>query len=323
LNYSSQSGNGIAGVGWNVSGLSVITRCPATQATDSIRGGVNLDANDKLCMDGQRLMVQSPASYWQSGATYVTEIFNGSLVTQVGAAGPTMAIGRAVNQPPILGYQPGTGPLTAAKLKASAEPAINVAAAAAASPSPLVEFTVKTKAGELMEYSRADPWGTASTPAPTRMWLLTRVVDTFGNYWSVDYARDSANGEYTPAAINYTGNSKTGAAPYNKLEFVYEPRTDISNGYIGGYLLNNTKRLKTIRTWATLSGGTTQQKVTEYQLTYATSTATQRSLLTSVQEVAYDGVGVATTLNPVSFAATIPNANLVRLQAQAQGYGLD
>src|SRR5580704_11183622 len=56
LSYSSQSGNGIEGLGWTLSGLPSVTRCPRTIAQDSgTHGSVNYDANDKLCMEGQRL----------------------------------------------------------------------------------------------------------------------------------------------------------------------------------------------------------------------------------------------------------------------------
>jgi hypothetical protein len=56
LSYSSQSGNGIAGFGWNISGASAITRCGKTQYYDGIIGGVNLDNNDRYALDGNRLV---------------------------------------------------------------------------------------------------------------------------------------------------------------------------------------------------------------------------------------------------------------------------
>ena len=59
LAYSSQGGNGSLGVGWSLSGLSTITRCPKTEAQDGVRTGVNYDDssnNDAYCLDGQRLV---------------------------------------------------------------------------------------------------------------------------------------------------------------------------------------------------------------------------------------------------------------------------
>src|SRR5688572_15168386 len=40
LDYESGRGNGVAGVGWRLNGLSEIHRCPATLATDGVRGAV-------------------------------------------------------------------------------------------------------------------------------------------------------------------------------------------------------------------------------------------------------------------------------------------
>ncbi|TQV88051.1 fibronectin type III domain-containing protein [Aliikangiella coralliicola] len=74
LNYSSRSGNGIAGVGWSLSTGSSIHRCGKTAAQDGFGFGVTYSATeDRLCLDGQRLMVVS-GSYGVSGAEYRTEL---------------------------------------------------------------------------------------------------------------------------------------------------------------------------------------------------------------------------------------------------------
>src|SRR5262245_50030457 len=54
LSYSSMAGNGLAGVGWNIDGLSAITRCPQTAAQDGIASGargINYDSSDRYCLD--------------------------------------------------------------------------------------------------------------------------------------------------------------------------------------------------------------------------------------------------------------------------------
>jgi hypothetical protein len=87
LAYNSQSGNGLLGVGWNLEGLSSITRCPRTMAQDGARGGVNYDANDRFCLDGQRLMAINGGSYGADGTEYRTERESFSKIVSFGQAG--------------------------------------------------------------------------------------------------------------------------------------------------------------------------------------------------------------------------------------------
>ncbi|WP_304182255.1 SpvB/TcaC N-terminal domain-containing protein, partial [Pseudoalteromonas prydzensis] len=83
LNYSSRNGNGIAGVGWSLSAGSSITRCAATYAQDNFTQNPQYNSNDRLCLDGQRLVVES-GTYGSSGAEYRTEIDSFVRVTQSG-----------------------------------------------------------------------------------------------------------------------------------------------------------------------------------------------------------------------------------------------
>ncbi|WP_459782277.1 RHS repeat-associated core domain-containing protein [Photobacterium sp. R1] len=57
--YRSNSGNGPLGVGWQLKGLSAIYRCGKNRAIDGVWGGVNFDANDQYCLDGERLIAIS------------------------------------------------------------------------------------------------------------------------------------------------------------------------------------------------------------------------------------------------------------------------
>ncbi|MFN4329271.1 MAG: FG-GAP-like repeat-containing protein [Limnobacter sp.] len=79
LSYNSQFGNGILGVGWSLDGLSAITRCPSIPAADGVRGAITMSSSDRLCMDGQRLILQT-GTYGADGATYATEVYNGARI---------------------------------------------------------------------------------------------------------------------------------------------------------------------------------------------------------------------------------------------------
>ncbi|HIP20807.1 MAG TPA: hypothetical protein EYG70_06760, partial [Sulfurimonas sp.] len=85
LNYSSGGGNGYMGIGWNIGGVSAITRCPQTKTVDgkSHKFGVQYNANDRFCLDGQRL-INVRGAYGKSTTEYRTEINNYSKITQVG-----------------------------------------------------------------------------------------------------------------------------------------------------------------------------------------------------------------------------------------------
>jgi RHS repeat-associated protein len=75
LTYSSQGGNGVAGYGWAISGLSAITRIPRTLFHDGFVGGVNGNLDDRFALNGQRLLLKS-GTYGADGAEYQTENYS-------------------------------------------------------------------------------------------------------------------------------------------------------------------------------------------------------------------------------------------------------
>lgn len=84
LSYSSASGEGIMGQGWSLAGLSAITRCPQTFFQDGADKPVSGTSDDRLCLDGQRLMLVSGTSYGADGSTYRTELDSFSKVVAHG-----------------------------------------------------------------------------------------------------------------------------------------------------------------------------------------------------------------------------------------------
>ncbi len=85
LRYNSQSGNGLAGYGWNVSGISTISRIASTKFHDNQIDGVDFDALDRFALDGERLVLKS-GTYGTNGAQYETETYSNLKIVSHGTS---------------------------------------------------------------------------------------------------------------------------------------------------------------------------------------------------------------------------------------------
>lgn len=83
LTYNSQGSNGLAGYGWNIGGISRITRIPSTKYHDGTIDGVDFDNLDRFALDGQRLIAKSGV-YGADGTQYETENFSNLKITSYG-----------------------------------------------------------------------------------------------------------------------------------------------------------------------------------------------------------------------------------------------
>ncbi|MDQ8203358.1 RHS repeat-associated core domain-containing protein [Pelagicoccus sp. SDUM812003] len=86
LNYSSQGGNGILGVGWGLShGFpEAIVRGRSILARDGETRGIEFDSSDKFYLDGKRLIVVS-GTYGHHGSEYRTEVDSFAKITASGS----------------------------------------------------------------------------------------------------------------------------------------------------------------------------------------------------------------------------------------------
>ncbi|MDR6405320.1 MULTISPECIES: RHS repeat-associated core domain-containing protein [Chryseobacterium] len=83
LIYTSGSGNGIAGYGWNISGITSISRVGKNIEKDGETRGVQMDYSDYYSFNGQRLILKS-GEYGKDGAQYVTEKYSNIKIKSVG-----------------------------------------------------------------------------------------------------------------------------------------------------------------------------------------------------------------------------------------------
>ncbi|AZB18817.1 type IV secretion protein Rhs [Chryseobacterium indologenes] len=84
LVYTNGSGNGIAGYGWNISGITSISRMGKNIEKDGDVKGIQLDYSDYYSFNGQRLILKS-GEYGKNGAEYVTEKYSNIKIKSVGA----------------------------------------------------------------------------------------------------------------------------------------------------------------------------------------------------------------------------------------------
>ena len=269
LAYHSRGGNGLLGVGWNLSGGSRITRCSPTPAQDNRTAPLRFNNSDHFCLDGNRLVLMS-GTHGSASAEYRTEVDQFTRVTISSATdkGPSQFEVRH-RDGRILRYG--------------------------------------STAGSILEGPRAQlvpapPTGVSvSYPSTVRYaWALSEVRDSMGNFMRMQYAMmpDAYDGhavEQFPTAIEYTGSDADIAnygTPRRCVEFHYETnRPDKEVQFVSGLKLKTARRLARIDMWAPSAyAGTSIARMRSYVLNYHNESISRRSLLYSIQEC--DGQGV-------------------------------
>jgi len=93
LTYTSGSTNGIAGYGWNIAGITAVSRISKNIEKNGVTKAIQLDYSDHYSFNGQRLILKS-GEYGKDGAEYVTEKYSNvkikSLGTKNGVPGPML-----------------------------------------------------------------------------------------------------------------------------------------------------------------------------------------------------------------------------------------
>jgi hypothetical protein len=258
LVYSSRGKNGHLGVGWQIEGLSEITRCPRTFAVDRVSDGVRLDDHDALCLDGHALVGLGPGKLdGCGGEEYRTEDDTFARILSCGRGNAIRWFRVYTKDGRIHDYTPIAIP--SASMSAPTAPGDNP-------PGGTVNFTWplavdRDRAGNAIHYQ----YGTAIQP--------------FGG--NVPPAV-----EYYPTEIDYTFQDTTQEQGLRSIRFDYLPagsqRPDPSFSYVAGVRVNVTQRLAAIEAWAP-NPYAPASKVWEYDLTYETSPGSGASLLTKVQ----------------------------------------
>lgn len=283
LNYSSQAGNGFFGLGWSLGGLSSIHRCGQTIAQDGVNGRIRFDLQDRLCLDGQRLVLVnlplSDANYWSDGAEYRTEVDQISRVTAQLTGGK-----RSFKVESKDGRISTYGSTTSSYVNAVVGP-------------------INSGVGGLQPLPKS---GALS-------WAVDRIADRAGNFISFAYEQDQTTGEHRPSAIRYGG---AGLASHAAVQFEYEARPDAWKRYVDEARNDIRSRVTHIKTYVgnNLDGdvGTGGALVRDYSMSYEKSPTSGRSLLKTIQACARNPQTSAVQCLPATtFANGKPDPNKV------------
>lgn len=222
LSYNSQSGEGIAGLGWSINGLSSISRCPQTKATDGVIGGVNFDSNDRYCMDGQRL-IAIKGQDGGNGTKYRTEIDSYSTITSFDTDGD--------GQPETFKVETKAGEI----------------------------IYYGSTASDLQNASLKLGGNISGVASKTISWMIRRLEDKKTNYidYFYDYDKKSVKfvddnnpintgWEHKLSHIKYTGNTNINQKPFAEIWFQYGFQSSQKNTYIRGTAFKNEHFLEGI-----------------------------------------------------------------------------
>lgn len=257
-------GNGLVGAGFGLSGLSAITPCAKTFASEGYADNADFGigelaeqghddtSGDAYCLDGKKLVeftvdgFQMPGDALQSYHTEIESFEHVVAHRNVSTVnGPTRQPGKFSvysRDGSVRTYMPVYGPRVEVA-DAMAPPISSVAVAVA--------------------------------------YLITESRDRNWNRIRYTYAAVAANGElsYRPATIDY---SFTGTGtPRRQIKFEYQSRPDPIVRYIRGVKVVSSVRISRIDAYA--PNPDSVQRVWSYNLGYEPSPDTGRSLLSSVQ----------------------------------------
>ncbi|MES2654048.1 MAG: SpvB/TcaC N-terminal domain-containing protein [Bacteroidota bacterium] len=213
LVFNSQSNSGILGKGWNITGMSVISRSGNNWHLDNgVQETVKLSGTDKLTLDGQRLLLVQGAtnSFFTHNNVFRTEVDQFVKVTYKNVSGNEYFEADTKDGGKVFYGQSNNS-------QHKPDGSSNV----------LAWYISKSydRNGNYMEYFYSNTGGQI---------LLTEI-----KYTGFD------------ATINGTKTSSlTQENPFNKITFTYETTTYEGNQYINGEKLVQNKRLQTIKTYA-------------------------------------------------------------------------
>ena len=266
FSYSSNSGDGLMGRGWSLSGASAISRCAKNLTSDNEQGNISHSANDRLCLNGQRLVTWgnqhnknlSNNSYWAAGK-YHTEIDNFSIVT---------AHGNTSQGPSAFTVETKSGEIHYYGL------ASNVTGNDSMGQPMTIGLKIYGGASE----SSSDAFVNAGNANLAKAWALKAIKDVKGNYIVFRYHEDTVKGEHYLKEVHYTGRTD-GKSPFARVLLNYIDNPKLFVGWSVGSPVSMSKLLDSVTVYQD------HEVYRHYALDYFTSSVLEeKNYLEAIQE---------------------------------------
>ncbi len=274
VNYSSQGGNGVMGVGFSLSaGQSSITRGRSLLARHGEVKGITFGDSDQLYLDG-KLLIKVGGTHWSAGAQYRTEVDSFVKITAHGDAGGS-------DDPLYFKVESKDGTVS-----------------------------YYGRYGDLDGFQMLG----GETTGRAFAYALVKVEDLQGNDITYDYAETaSGSGEYVLQSIEYTGNDNGGVSPFAEVRFLYNTqvvsgdeggdslRDDIRKGYLAGRKTRTAYRLDAVV--VSIDDGTGSfEAVRRYDFGYEYAAVSGVTRLKKVECFAKAGLGTSwNSMKPTTF----------------------
>ena len=203
--YNSSKKIGLLGYGFDLAGLSIISRAPSNRFNDGVAGVVNFSETDHFLLDGARLIEYRDIA----ARPRPNEILpNCEYRTENNSFSRILAYGRQEDPD---------------------------------------SFIVKTKSGLIYKYEANTDLLNKSSEVGL-FWVVTRVSDLCGNYFTVAYqgSQDAQDNAIYPIRIDYTGNVSANLLPYAHVQFSYKTVSVPQINYVSGKKICQDKYLNRI-----------------------------------------------------------------------------
>ncbi|RUO37073.1 hypothetical protein CWE15_11740 [Aliidiomarina taiwanensis] len=221
FSYNSRGGDGQLGLGWSLSAVGAVTRCPQTVVHDGVANGVTFSNRDRLCLNGERLLGSNSSNYWGS-SYFVPELSPSTRVHPYRVSGQIRAF-VVETKAGELHYFGDLNAITSTRAIPTSVP-----------------FSARNDA---LFYTH--PTLVSAVKNVPKMWAQKSTADIMGNYIEYTYTNFVNTGEHYLTGVRYTLRANN-QQPLHHVVLEMGSRST-KTGWQYGTPLQSSRRIESVR----------------------------------------------------------------------------